>query len=51
MIMYSVGRFGLDFLRLDASQVGGINFIQTFVGFVALIAGAIIFINHRRRRA
>jgi phosphatidylglycerol:prolipoprotein diacylglycerol transferase len=51
MIMYSVGRFSLDFLRLDASQVGGINFNQTFVVFVALIAGAIIFINHRRRRA
>jgi phosphatidylglycerol:prolipoprotein diacylglycerol transferase len=51
MIMYSIGRFGLDFLRLDASQVGGINFNQTFVIFVALIAGVIIFINHRPRRA
>jgi phosphatidylglycerol:prolipoprotein diacylglycerol transferase len=51
MIMYSIGRFSLDFLRLDASQVGGININQTFVVFVALVAGAIIFINHRRRRA
>jgi phosphatidylglycerol:prolipoprotein diacylglycerol transferase len=51
MVMYSVGRFGLDFLRLDAAQVGGINFNQTFVVIVALVAGAIIFINHRRRRA
>ncbi len=51
MVMYSIGRFGLDFLRLDAAQVGGINFNQTFVVFVALIAGAIIFINHRRRWA
>jgi phosphatidylglycerol:prolipoprotein diacylglycerol transferase len=51
MIMYSIGRFSLDFLRLDAAQVGGINFNQTFVVFVALVAGVIIFLNHRPRRA
>jgi phosphatidylglycerol---prolipoprotein diacylglyceryl transferase len=51
MIMYSIGRFSLDFLRLDASQVGGINFNQTFVIFVALAAGVMLFLNHRPRRA
>jgi phosphatidylglycerol:prolipoprotein diacylglycerol transferase len=51
MIMYSIGRFSLDFLRLDAAQVGGINFNQTFVVIVALVAGVIIFLNHRPRRA
>jgi len=51
MIMYSIGRFSLDFLRLDAAQVGGINFNQTFVAIVALVAGVIIFLNHRLRRA
>jgi phosphatidylglycerol:prolipoprotein diacylglycerol transferase len=51
MIMYSIGRFSLDFLRLDASQIGGINFNQTFVVFVGLIAGVIIFLRHRPRRA
>jgi phosphatidylglycerol:prolipoprotein diacylglycerol transferase len=50
MLMYSVGRFGLDFLRLDAAQVGGINFNQTFVVFVAVIAGVVIFLNHHPRR-
>jgi phosphatidylglycerol:prolipoprotein diacylglycerol transferase len=50
MIMYSVGRFSLDFLRLDASQVGGINFNQTFVIFVALAGGVMLFLNHRPRR-
>ena len=50
MIMYSIGRFGLEFLRLDASQVGGINFNQTFVVFVALAGGALLFLNHRPRR-
>ncbi len=51
MIMYSIGRFSLDFLRLDASQVAGINFNQTFVVIVALVAGVIIFLNHRLRHA
>jgi phosphatidylglycerol:prolipoprotein diacylglycerol transferase len=51
MIMYSIGRFSLDFLRLDASQVGGINFNQTFVIFVALAAGVMLFLNHRPRHA
>jgi phosphatidylglycerol:prolipoprotein diacylglycerol transferase len=50
MIMYSIGRFSLDFLRLDASQVGGINFNQTFVIFVALAGGVMLFLNHRPRR-
>jgi phosphatidylglycerol---prolipoprotein diacylglyceryl transferase len=50
MIMYSIGRFSLEFLRLDASQVGGINFNQTFVIFVAVAAGLMLFLNHRRRR-
>jgi phosphatidylglycerol:prolipoprotein diacylglycerol transferase len=51
MIMYSIGRFGLEFLRLDASQVGGINFNQTFVVIVALVAGLFLFLDHRPRRA
>jgi phosphatidylglycerol:prolipoprotein diacylglycerol transferase len=51
MIMYSIGRFSLEFLRLDASQVGGINFNQTFVVFVALAAGVFFYLNHRPRHA
>jgi phosphatidylglycerol:prolipoprotein diacylglycerol transferase len=51
MIMYSIGRFSLEFLRLDASQIGGINFNQTFMIFVALVAGVLLFLNHRTRRA
>ena len=50
MIMYSVGRFSLEFLRLDSAQVGGINFNQTFVLVVALVAGVFLFLNHRPRR-
>ncbi len=49
MIMYSIGRFFLEFLRVDASVVAGLNFNQTFVIFVALGAGVFLFLNHRRR--
>jgi prolipoprotein diacylglyceryltransferase len=51
MILYSIGRFCLEFLRLDAAQVGGINFNQTFVITVAVVAGVILFLNHRLRRS
>lgn len=51
MILYSVGRFSLEFLRLDAAQVGGINFNQTFVIIVAVVAGIILYLNHRLRRS
>lgn len=51
MIMYAIGRFFLEFLRLDASQVGGINFNQTFMVVVAIVAGVLLFLNHRLRRA
>ncbi len=49
--LYSIGRFFLDFLRLDASQVGGINFNQSFVAIVAVAAGLIFYFSHRLRRA
>jgi phosphatidylglycerol:prolipoprotein diacylglycerol transferase len=49
--MYSIGRFGLEFLRLDAAQVGGINFNQTFVLVVALVAGVLVYLNHRKPAA
>jgi phosphatidylglycerol---prolipoprotein diacylglyceryl transferase len=51
MIIYAIGRFSLEFLRLDASQVGGINFNQTFMVIVMIGAGAIFFLNHRLRKA
>jgi phosphatidylglycerol---prolipoprotein diacylglyceryl transferase len=48
LITYPVGRFFLDFLRLDASQVGGINANQTFMAVVALVSAAALFWRHRK---
>lgn len=50
MIAYAIGRFSLEFLRLDSAQVGGINFNQTFMIVVALVGGALVFWNHRPER-
>lgn len=48
LIVYPVGRFLLDFLRLDASMVGGININQTIMVFVAVFASTILYLRHRK---
>jgi phosphatidylglycerol---prolipoprotein diacylglyceryl transferase len=47
MIVYPVGRFLLEFLRLDAAEVAGINANQTFMLVVAIAAGIALFLRHR----
>ena len=49
LILYPIGRFLLEFLRLDASQIAGINANQTFMAIVGLTAVAILFWRHRRK--
>jgi phosphatidylglycerol:prolipoprotein diacylglycerol transferase len=41
-ITYPVGRFVLEFLRLDAAQIAGINFNQTVRLIVAIAAAALL---------
>ena len=48
LIIYPVGRFFLDFLRLDASMVGGININQTVMALVAVFAFVTLYLRHRR---
>ena len=51
LIVYPVGRFFLDFLRLDASLVGGININQTVMAVVAVCAGVALYLRHRESSA
>jgi phosphatidylglycerol:prolipoprotein diacylglycerol transferase len=44
---YGVGRFALDFLRLDISEVASLNVNQTLMGVVALGCAALFYIRHR----
>ena len=47
LLVYPIGRFFLDFLRLDASLVGGININQTIMAIVAVFAAAALIWRHR----
>jgi len=47
LIIYPVGRFLLEFLRLDSSQVAGLNVNQTLMGVIAICAAAALFLRHR----
>ncbi len=47
LIVYPAGRFLLDFLRLDASMVAGININQTVMAVVGVCAALALFLRHR----
>ena len=48
LIGYPVGRFLLEFLRLDTAQAFGFNFNQYFMAAVALAAAAWLALRHLR---
>ena len=48
LVLYPVARFLLDFLRLDASQVAGVNANQTVTAAVAISALAGFWWRHRK---
>jgi len=47
LITYPTGRFLLEFLRLDSSQVAGLNINQTVMALVGLSSFAILLYRHR----
>ena len=47
LIVYPVGRFLLDFLRLDAAMVAGINANQAVMLGVAVLSALFLFWRHR----
>jgi phosphatidylglycerol:prolipoprotein diacylglycerol transferase len=51
LIIYPVGRFFLEFLRLDSAQVAGLNANQTVMAVVALVATALLIWRHRKPEA
>lgn len=48
LVTYPVGRFFLDFLRLDASMVGGLNINQVVMAVVALCSAGALYLRHRK---
>ena len=47
LIVYPVGRFLLDFLRLDAAMLGGINANQAAMAVVAVLSALALFWRHK----
>mgnify|MGYP002412755321 FL=1 len=47
LIVYPIGRFFLEFLRLDSSQVAGINANQTLMAVIAVLASIALYLRHR----
>ena len=48
LVVYPLGRFFLEFMRLDAARVGGINANQTIMLVVALVSLTGLILRHRR---
>ncbi len=48
LMAYPIIRILLDFLRLDASEVGGINANQTFMIVVLLASALALYLRHRQ---
>jgi phosphatidylglycerol:prolipoprotein diacylglycerol transferase len=49
MIVYAIGRFSLEFMRLDPSFVGGVNANQASMAAVAIGASAFLFLRHKKK--
>ncbi len=46
LLTYAVGRFFLEYLRLDASRIGTLNANQTLMAVVGLGAAGLLFLRH-----
>ncbi len=50
LITYPLGRFLLEFIRLDYVPMWGINFNQMAMLLVALVSGAVLLLRHRAKQ-
>jgi len=51
LVGYPIGRFFLEFLRLDAPRIGTINTNQAFMAIVAVVSGFLLYWRHRKSKA
>lgn len=49
LIVYAVGRFALEFMRLDPSFVGGVNANQALMIAVAIGAAVFLLLRHKKK--
>lgn len=51
LILYPVGRFLVEFIRLDSAEIGTLNANQNIVLIVAVVSAAGLLLRHRRKPA
>ena len=51
LIAYPVGRFFLEFLRLDTAQIGGINMNQTVMAVTAVVSAIALVLREQRTKS
>ncbi len=50
LVLYPVGRFFLEFLRLDTVQMGGLNMNQTIMGITAVVSAIALIIREKKAK-
>ena len=50
MLFYGVGRFLLEFIRIEYSPIAGININQTIMGIVAVTSLAALIVRHLKKK-
>lgn len=50
LLVYSTGRFFLEFIRLEYSPVAGININQTFMAVVGIVSLTALLLRHRKNK-
>jgi phosphatidylglycerol:prolipoprotein diacylglycerol transferase len=48
LVSYPIGRFMLEFIKLDAPRIGSLNTNQTVMAIVAVLAAGMLIWRHRR---
>ena len=50
ILFYAIGRFGLEFLRIDIATVGGVNANQWFMVVVVVVSAGVLIWRHKFAR-
>lgn len=51
LVIYPLGRFLLEFMRLDVPRIAGVNINQVFMAVVAVVAALALYLRHREKPA
>ncbi len=50
MIVYGIGRFLLEFIRIEYSPIAGININQAFMGVIIIVSTAALVVRHIKKK-